>query len=106
MKIEQIVIETAIAEKRELKLTLFCPVDGEKGFKLQPYLRGIDVLGFPFIWGYLPEYETYYKVNEDLVIDMIETGETFSFREGTVFYCYGDADVSPDTAEVEVVEVS
>ena len=56
-------IELAIQQKKELLLRVtYGPSEIISDVFICPYLYGLDVLNYEFVWGYLPEHSTFYKV--------------------------------------------
>lgn len=56
-------IELAIQQKKQLLLKVtYGDSDIESDLFICPYVFGIDVLNYEFVWGYLPDQETFYKV--------------------------------------------
>lgn len=56
-------IELAIQQKKELLLKVtYGDSDLSSDLFICPYLFGIDVLNYEFVWGYLPVQDTFYKV--------------------------------------------
>lgn len=56
-------IELAIQQKKQLLLKVtYGDSDIESDLFICPYVFGIDVLDYEFVWGYLPDQDTFYKV--------------------------------------------
>lgn len=66
-------IQTAINNKNELFLKVKPPSSEKiKEVRFCPYIYGVDSLEFPFMWGYLPQFDTFYKIP----LQQIEDAET------------------------------
>lgn len=72
-------IAKAIKNSSELSLIANLPFTSKsKPFRFQPYILGVDVLGFPFVWGYLPDFQCFYKVTLDMIVEIEIIGISYS----------------------------
>lgn len=78
-------ILTAISQRRKLKLKLSSDHDANELIEvlIKPHLLGEDVLKNKFIWGFLPETETFYKMPIVLIVDADFSDAEFIGSEGT-----------------------
>lgn len=68
-------IQKAINIKNELLLKVkTLPGASVKEVRFCPYIYGLDQLEIPFIWGYLPEIKSFYK----LFLTQIESVDTIT----------------------------
>lgn len=65
-------IKVAISDKKELNLKLKTTSNAtQQEVRFCPYIYGEDTLNFKFIWGYLPQFQTFYS----LPVQQIEAAE-------------------------------
>ena len=62
------IIAKAIESKRELYLTLRHALKGTFSVTFNPYITGLDILEYEFVWGYLPASLSFYKIFADQIL--------------------------------------
>lgn len=82
-------LEKAINNKSEIMLSakhgLGSLIDG---MRFQPYILGDDSFQYPFVWGYLPGNNEYYKFMLDNVVATKSVAAKYDVREDA---CYQHA---------------
>jgi len=57
-------IKNAITNKNELYIKIKAASSNAfKEIRFCPYIYGVDPLKFQFVWGYMPQFQTFYKIH-------------------------------------------
>lgn len=71
--------ENAISKRIELFLKVkLSGISDYQDIRLQPYIFGKDVLGFQFLWGYIPNLDVFYKILINLIGEAEELSISFT----------------------------
>jgi hypothetical protein len=79
-------ISSGIKEQKVLIITLMLG-NGEDLVNLPfcPYIEGRDIFLHHFIWGYVPNYSTFFKVRTEDILSAYLTNDSFEVDKDTVY---------------------